>query len=39
MDNEKVMNGAGIVEQGFPLWPQFAKRPSGIYGSLSQTER
>jgi len=24
-DNEKVMNGAGIEELGFPMWPQFAK--------------
>lgn len=24
MNNENVMNGAGITEVGFPMWPQFA---------------
>lgn len=25
MADEKVMNGAGITEAGFPMWPQFAE--------------
>ncbi|HHW48006.1 MAG TPA: DegT/DnrJ/EryC1/StrS family aminotransferase [Clostridiaceae bacterium] len=24
-DNKKVMNGPGIAEEGFPMWPQFAE--------------
>lgn len=24
MENELAMNGAGITEVGFPMWPQFA---------------
>lgn len=24
MAEKKVMNGAGIEELGFPMWPQFA---------------
>jgi hypothetical protein len=25
MAEDKVMNGAGIAEIGFPMWPQFAE--------------
>ena len=31
MENQKeiVMNGAGVEELGFPMWPQFAPETAG----------
>lgn len=37
MANDKAMNGAGIEEIGFPMWPQFAPETPNEVAELLKT--